>query len=91
MAEKKVTFSRTFISCYDRLPKEIKNKVNKQIKMLCNNPDYPSLRVHKIKGTRNIWELRIDRKYRLTFEKIFEGYFFRVVGPHEIINKEDKK
>ena len=43
-------------------------KLKKQLKLLVSNPRNPSLRVKKIKGTRSIFEARINDSYRFTFE-----------------------
>ncbi len=91
MAKKKIIFTKTFENCFESLPKKIKVKVVKQLDMLFNDKNYPSLKIHKIKGTTNIWELRVDRNYRITFEKLPEGYLLRVVGKHDIIDKESRK
>ncbi len=91
MAKKKIIFTKTFENCFESLPKKIKVKVVKQLDMLFNDKNYPSLKIHKIKRTTNIWELRVDRNYRITFEKLPEGYLLRVVGKHDIIDKESRK
>ncbi|MBE3131552.1 MAG: hypothetical protein IMZ54_12675, partial [Acidobacteria bacterium] len=44
----------------------------------------PSLRVKKIKGTGSVFEARVDRDFRFTFE--YGGrheIILRVVGPHD--------
>ncbi len=58
-------------------------KLKKQLKYLMSDPCHPSLGVKKIKGTRSIFEARVNDSYRLTFE--FGGkneIILRVVGPH---------
>lgn len=91
MAQKKIIFTKTFVENFDELPKKIKDKTVKQLNMLFHNSEYPSLKIHKIKGTDNIWELRVDLRYRITFEKLSNGYLLRVIGKHDIIDKEKKK
>jgi mRNA-degrading endonuclease RelE of RelBE toxin-antitoxin system len=90
MAKKKIIYSDTFVKCYSLLSKRVKQKVIKQIKILLSNSRSHSLQIHKIHGTKNIWELYIDKKYRLTFEQDSDTYFFRVVGTHDILKKEEK-
>ncbi len=91
MAKRKIIYSETFVKCYGSLPKNIKRKVLKQIKLLLSDSRSPSLQVHKVHGTKGIWELYVDKKYRLTFEQNVGTYFFRVVGTHNILKKEEKR
>ena len=91
MAERKVIYSDTFVKCYKSLPKTIKQKVLKQINLLLSDPQSPSLQIHRVHGTKGIWELYVDKKYRITFERSGNTYFFRVVGTHDILKKEEKR
>jgi hypothetical protein len=50
---------------------------------LISNPRHPSLGVKKIKGTKSIFEARVDDHYRFTFEYgEKDEIILRVVGPH---------
>ncbi|MEW6238758.1 MAG: hypothetical protein AB1656_25510 [Candidatus Omnitrophota bacterium] len=42
--------TREFGSCYIKLPADIQNRVDKQLALLLQNPQHPSLRLHKMKG-----------------------------------------
>ena len=68
---------------YKNLPQEIKSTAEGKIKLFVSNISHPSLRVKKIKGTECIWEASITMSYRLTFEKIGDGYLLRNIGPHD--------
>jgi len=71
------------------LDQRTKEKLKKQLKLLISNPRNPSLRVKKIKGTRSIFEARVNDSYRFTFEYEKENeIILRVIGPH---NSELKK
>jgi mRNA interferase RelE/StbE len=60
-----------------------RNKLHKKLEILVSNPRHPSLGVKKIKGTKSIFEARVDDHYRLTFEYGETGeIILRVVGPH---------
>jgi len=51
---------------------------------LVADPRHPSLRVKKIKGTSSIFEARVDRDFRFTFEYGEDReIILRVVGPHD--------
>ena len=42
----------------------------------------------KIKGTKGIWEARIDINYRISFEIIGDTIFLRVIGNHDEVLKK---
>jgi len=65
------------------LDQKTREKLKKQLKLLLFDPRNPSLRVKKIKGTRSIFEARVNDSYRFTFEFGEESeIILRVVGPH---------
>jgi len=60
-----------------------REKLRKQLAVLITNPRHPSLAVKKIKGTKSIFEARLDAHYRFTFEYGERNeIILRVVGPH---------
>ena len=60
-----------------------REKLRKQLEILISNPRHPSLGVKKIKGTKSIFEARVDDHYRFTFEYEEKNEIvLRVVGPH---------
>jgi mRNA-degrading endonuclease RelE of RelBE toxin-antitoxin system len=78
-----VILSNRFLSAYDRLPLEIRKKVRKALKLLDSNPRHPSLQIHPIKGIQGIYEARIDRKYRMSFQFDGENKVMRNVDNHD--------
>lgn len=74
---------QSFREFYGKLPLHIQRKVDKQIRILAQNPRYPSLQVKKIRGTVGIWEARVDQQYRLSFEWVGDILYLRVVGNHD--------
>lgn len=82
---KKLRILKTFKKDYKKLPAEIKEKVEKQLEFLLNNPDHPSLNLHLIRGTKGIWEGYVNYRYRFTFEVEGEYYVLRKVGSHDVI------
>ncbi len=80
----KLTLTERFRRSALELDPATRGKLKKQIALLATDPRHPSLRVKKIKGTGSIFEARVDRDVRLTFE--FGGrheIILRVVGPHD--------
>lgn len=63
-------FRRTerFKKALRALPAPIQEKAIKALRLLAENPRHPSLQVKKIQGMENIWEGRVDQKYRFTFQ-----------------------
>ena len=72
-----------FRRAYKSLPEEIKTRVKESLGILAVNMKYPSLRVKKIKGTKDIWEARISLDYRLTFQMFKNYIILRNVGHHD--------
>lgn len=72
-----------FTKCYKYLPPAIRAQVDKQLSLLLENPKHPSLRIKKMQGTRGeIFEGRVSKNYRFTFQVEEDIYLLRRVGPH---------
>jgi len=82
-----VQTTRPFDRDYARLPEEIKERVDKQLTLLLTNPRHPSLGLKKIRGTEDIWEVRISRGYRMTLQVAGDTYILRRIGPHDILER----
>ena len=78
--------SAKFRKAYNALPKHVKAKVVKAFKLFKQDHRHPSLHTKKIKGAENMFEGRIDIKYRFIFEYIGEDVWFLDIGPHDIID-----
>jgi len=83
----KLIFTRYFIREYQNLPKDIQKQVDKKLELLENSPRHPSLRVHKIKKTKEILEGRVTKNYRFTFRIERDFCILRRIGTHKIIEK----
>jgi mRNA-degrading endonuclease YafQ of YafQ-DinJ toxin-antitoxin module len=82
---KKLRILGSFKKDYSKLPLEIKDKVDKQLDFLLNNPGQPSLNLHPVQGTKGIREGYVDYHYRFTFEIDGNFYVLRKVGTHDIL------
>lgn len=80
-------FTEQFEQAYEKLTKAEKWSVRKALTLLGDNPKYPSLRVKKMEGRKNIWEARPSKRLRMTFEMIGETIFMRNVGEHDKVLK----
>jgi mRNA-degrading endonuclease YafQ of YafQ-DinJ toxin-antitoxin module len=67
---------------FQLLPETIKGQTEKQLRLLLEDPHHPSLRMKKIKGHPKIWEGRITKSYRFTFQISGETYLLRRIGTH---------
>jgi mRNA-degrading endonuclease YafQ of YafQ-DinJ toxin-antitoxin module len=70
---------------FQLLPETIKGQTEKQLRLLLEDPHHPSLRMKKIKGHPKIWEGRITKSYRFTFQISGETYLLRRIGTHNIL------
>jgi len=79
-----VKFTDRFLKAYERLPEEIKKKIRKAVRLLATDSKYPSLQTKPVQGAKGIYEARVDRAYRMTYERL-EGDILqmRVVGKHD--------
>ena len=70
---------------YARLPQRIQEQAEKQLALLLTDSRHPSLRIKKMEGRGEIWEGRVSRGYRFTFEIVGDLYKLRRIGPHNIL------
>lgn len=77
--------TRPFDKGYAGLPESIKEQADKQLSLFLDNPHHPSLRIKKIKGHPKIWEGRITKNYRFTFQTEGQIYILRRIGTHNIL------
>ena len=76
----------TFDKDFRKLHPDIKNIVLNKIAIFIDNPNHPSLRIKKIKGTANTWEMSITKNYRITFNPVGDTKILRKVGTHNVLN-----
>ena len=69
----KLIFTRPFIRDYQNLPAFIQTLADKQLELLLKDPNHPSLRTKKIKKEKGLWEGRITKGFRFSFQ-IFEEF-----------------
>ncbi len=83
----KLAFTHSFIHDYQALPDHLQKAVDKKLKLLLSNLRHPSLNIKKMRDPRNIWEGRISRGYRFTFQMQGEVCLLRRLGTHDILKK----
>ena len=85
----KINPTRRFYKDLLNLPPAIQERAWKSIDFLIKDAHHPSLRVKKMQGMERIWEGRISKGYRFTFEIKGDTYILRRVGTHDILKKEN--
>jgi mRNA-degrading endonuclease RelE of RelBE toxin-antitoxin system len=60
--------SERFKQAFRSLPKEIQKKAARALRLMAEDPSYPSLVVKKVRGYKGVWEARVDLNFRLTFQ-----------------------
>lgn len=83
----KLAFTKPFKRDYKGLAENIQELIDKQIAHLLENPKHPSLQIKKMEGRQTIWEARITKGYRMTFQIVGDTYLLRRVGTHSILKK----
>ena len=80
-------YKKTFKEQYEKLPDPIQKRVDEKLKLLLSDPYHPSLQIKKMKGFEGIWEGRISKGYRFTFQIKGDSYILRKIGKHEVLKK----
>ena len=81
----KILTTKPFDRDYEGLPESIRDTVDKKLQLFMENPHHPSLRIKKMEDPRDIWEGRISRSYRFTFQIQGDTYVLRRIGTHDIL------
>jgi len=79
----KLLTTKPFEEDYAALPETIKNLTNCKLALFLQNPRHPSLRIKKMENPREIWEGRITKSYRFTFQVSGDTYLLRRIGAHD--------
>ncbi|MFQ6057255.1 MAG: type II toxin-antitoxin system YafQ family toxin [Anaerolineae bacterium] len=81
----KVKIARTerFKRAYRKLTPENREGARKALRLLLQNLRHPSLRVKRIRGTRDIWEARVTCSCRMTFQIEDDICLLRNIGEHD--------
>lgn len=74
--------SDSFKKSYQKLSSVTRKKFGKQLKFLTENPQHPSLRARKKSG-EEVYEARIDRHYRFTYQLDNKTLTLFTIGPHD--------
>jgi mRNA interferase RelE/StbE len=79
----KVTRTARFKKAWQELTEEEKNLARKALGNMVTDLHYPALRVKKMQGVGHIWEARVSRSLRMTFEIEGDTIILRNIGRHD--------
>jgi len=79
----KLTRTDRFKQAWQELTEEEKNLSRKALGNLATDLHYPALRVKKMQGAKYIWEARVSRSLRMTFEIEGDTIILRNIGRHD--------
>ena len=74
-----------FAADYNHLPEQLRQRVDKALGLLLENPRHPSLQIKKMKGYENRWEGRVTLHYRFIFTIEEDAYVLLRVGTHDLL------
>ena len=80
-------FDRDYVGLPGQFRDELRERVDKQLALLLSNPQHPSLRLKRIRGTADIWEVRVTRGYHMTLQVAGDTFILRRVGPHDVLRQ----
>lgn len=83
----KVRRTGRFKKDYQKLPSDIRQRVDQKLRFLLRDPRHPSLRIHKLQSVEGLWEFSVTMNYRVIFEIEGEYYVLLGVGPHRIVDR----
>jgi mRNA-degrading endonuclease RelE of RelBE toxin-antitoxin system len=78
-------FTHSFMRDYQALPDQLQKTVDKKLKLFLSDLCHPSLNIKKMHDPRGIWEGRITKGYRFTFQMEGEVCVLRRLGTHDIL------
>jgi len=79
----KVTRTARFKKAWQELTQEEKELGRKALRNLATDLGYPALRVKKMQETGHIWEARVSRSLRVTFQLEGDTLVLRNIGRHD--------
>jgi len=79
----KVARTARFKKAWKHLNEEEQAIARKAIKNLAMDIRYPALRTKKVTGTEYIWEARVSRSLRMTFQIERDTILLRNIGHHD--------
>ena len=81
----KITRTARFKKAWKELTEEENDLAREALRNLATDLRYPALRVKKMQGVEHIWEARVSRSLRMTFQIEGDTIVLRNIGRHDEI------
>lgn len=82
-----ILLAPSFVRAFKKVTKHnqpLRDKIKKQIEVFRNNPNHPSLRLHKLEAKNtNAWSISVSGNIRIIFQHIEDGMLFTNIGSHD--------
>jgi hypothetical protein len=75
-------YTERFLRSYKEAPTLVRKQCDKQVALLAQNLQHPSLRAKKYDESRGIWQARVNRHWRFYFLIVADKYYLLDVIPH---------
>jgi mRNA interferase RelE/StbE len=79
----KIALTVRFEKAWTELTQDEKDLTRKALKNLTTDRHYPALRVKKMEGVEHLWEARVSRSIRMTFQISRDTIILRNIGRHD--------
>lgn len=79
----KLARTARFKKVWQELNAEEQELARKALRNLATDMRYPALRVKRMQGTGNLWEARVSRSLRITFQIQGDTIVLRNIGHHD--------
>ncbi len=63
-----IEYTANFKRRYKKKTDEMKERIDRALRLLGLDPKYPGLETHKVQGTKGVFESYVDRANRITWE-----------------------
>lgn len=73
---------KRFDKRYQGLDLQVQEKVDRTLLKYAEDQTSPGLRVEKIEGTNDVWGMRVNPRYRISFQKSQDVVILRTVDVH---------
>ncbi len=78
----RVRYSKWFLAQYAAAPREVRKAFDKQSRLLLGNLNHPSLRAKKYDEALDLWQARVNRRWRFYFTIEGQEYRLHDIKPH---------
>lgn len=77
----------SFWRAYERLDERSREAARKAFRLFEEDPDHPSLRFKKLRGSDHIWSVRVTAQYRAVGERRGDAISWVWIGTHNDFDK----